>query len=142
MRIVSISEDINIERRISITPEIAKKYISNGFDVSLSKNYGNHLGIRDEDYSKLGVKILENEKIKSSIDDHFSAFSEPFSDYSSIPTFLLCREASKNFKVLLSGLTEFSTILFLTTDFSIEENSFLIFDITANNLNLYSLFSK
>jgi len=62
MRIVSISEDINIERRISITPEIAKKYISNGFDVSLSKNYGNHLGIRDEDYSKLGVKILENEK--------------------------------------------------------------------------------
>ena len=62
MRIVSISEDINIERRISITPEIAKKYISNGFDVSLSKNYGNHLGIRDEDYLKLGVKISENEK--------------------------------------------------------------------------------
>ena len=62
MRIVSISEDINIERRISITPEIAKKYISNGFDVSLSQNYGNHLGIRDEDYLKLGVKISENEK--------------------------------------------------------------------------------
>ena len=41
--------------------------------------------------------------IKSIIDDHFSAFSEPFSDYSSIPTFLLCREASKNYKVLLSG---------------------------------------
>ena len=62
MRIVSISEDINIERRISITPEIAKKYISNGFDISLSKNYGKHLGIRDEDYLKLGVKISENEK--------------------------------------------------------------------------------
>ena len=62
MRIVSISEDINIERRISITPEIAKKYISDGFDISLSKNYGNHLGIRDEDYLKLGVKISENEK--------------------------------------------------------------------------------
>ena len=62
MRIVSISEDINIERRISITPEIAKKYISNGFDVSLSQNYGNHLGISDEDYLKLGVKISENEK--------------------------------------------------------------------------------
>ena len=60
--IVSISEDINIERRISITPEIAKKYISNGFDVSLSQNYGNHLGISDEDYLKLGVKISENEK--------------------------------------------------------------------------------
>jgi NAD(P) transhydrogenase subunit alpha len=62
MRIVSISEDKNFERRISVTPEIAKKYISNGFDLSLSKNYGKHLGIRDEDYSELGVKILEDEK--------------------------------------------------------------------------------
>tara|TARA_B100001063_G_scaffold86465_1_gene80408 strand:- start:1228 stop:2316 length:1089 start_codon:yes stop_codon:yes gene_type:complete len=62
MRIVSISEDLNYERRISITPEIAKKYISNGFDLSLSKNYGEHLGISDDDYSKLGVKILDNEK--------------------------------------------------------------------------------
>ena len=49
------------------------------------------------------VKILDGDKIKSSIDDHFSAFSEPFSDYSSIPTYLLCHEASKNYKVLLSG---------------------------------------
>ena len=62
MRIVSISEDKNIERRISITPEIAKKYISNGFDISLSKDYGKHLGITDEDYTSLGVKISENEK--------------------------------------------------------------------------------
>ena len=49
------------------------------------------------------VKTLDGDKIKSSIDDHFSAFSEPFSDYSSIPTYLLCHEASKNYKVLLSG---------------------------------------
>ena len=62
MRIVSISEDLNFERRISITPEIAKKYISNDFDISLSKNYGKHLGISDDDYSELGVKILEDEK--------------------------------------------------------------------------------
>ena len=33
MRIVSISENKEIEKRISITPEIAKKYISNGFDI-------------------------------------------------------------------------------------------------------------
>ena len=62
-----------------------------------AKKISKYLGIDHE------IKILESEKIKSSIDDHFSAFSEPFSDYSSIPTFLLCREASKNFKVLLSG---------------------------------------
>ena len=49
------------------------------------------------------IKTLDSKKIKNSLDDHFSAFSEPFSDYSSIPTFLLCHEASKNYKVLLSG---------------------------------------
>ena len=37
MKIVSILEDQNIEKRIAITPEIAKKYISFGFDVSLQK---------------------------------------------------------------------------------------------------------
>ena len=33
MRIVSISEDKKTEKRIAITPDIAKKYISNGFEV-------------------------------------------------------------------------------------------------------------
>jgi len=40
MKIVSTSENKNIEKRIAITPEIAKKYISNGFEVLISKNYG------------------------------------------------------------------------------------------------------
>ena len=39
MRIVSISENKNIEKRIAITPEIAKKYISSGFELFLTKNY-------------------------------------------------------------------------------------------------------
>ena len=49
------------------------------------------------------IRILNGEEISRNINDHFLAFSEPFSDYSSIPTYLLCQEASKNFKVLLSG---------------------------------------
>ena len=56
-----------------------------------------HLEIEHE------IKMLDGNKIKSSLDDHFSAFSEPFSDYSSIPTYILCHEASKDYKVLLSG---------------------------------------
>ena len=36
MKIVSILENQNIEKRIAITPEIAKKYISLGFEVSLA----------------------------------------------------------------------------------------------------------
>ena len=47
MKIVSVNEDLNMKKRISITPEIAKKYISNGFSVS-SKNYGAHLGFSDK----------------------------------------------------------------------------------------------
>tara|TARA_B100000029_G_scaffold485204_1_gene538288 strand:- start:26 stop:1114 length:1089 start_codon:yes stop_codon:yes gene_type:complete len=68
MRIGSILENQKIEKRISITPEIAKKYISLGFEISLSKNYGSHLGIIDNDYSNLGVKILkdDNEIINNS----------------------------------------------------------------------------
>ena len=62
MRIVSISENQNIEKRIAITPEITKKYISNGFEVSLSQNYGDHLGFSDEEYKKLGALILDDEK--------------------------------------------------------------------------------
>ena len=62
MKIASVLEDINIEKRIAITPDIAKKYISIGFKVSLSDNYGSHLGIKNEEYSKLGVEILKDEK--------------------------------------------------------------------------------
>ena len=62
MRIASISEDKKIERRIAITPEIAKKYISLDFEVFLSENYGEHLGYTDKEYKELGVKILKDEK--------------------------------------------------------------------------------
>ena len=61
MKISSISEDKKIEKRIAITPEVAKKYISNGFEVVINKNYGRHLGFLDEDYKSLGVSILEND---------------------------------------------------------------------------------
>ena len=62
MKIVSISEDKKIEKRIAITPDIAKKYLSLGLNVSLTQNYGSHLGFSDEEYEDLGVKISSNEK--------------------------------------------------------------------------------
>jgi NAD(P) transhydrogenase subunit alpha len=61
MRITSILENQNIEKRIAITPEIAKKYIALGLKVSLSENYASHLGIKDEEYKELGVSILKDE---------------------------------------------------------------------------------
>ncbi len=62
MKIASILENQKIEKRIAITPEIAKKYISLGFEVSLSENYGSHLGIKDEEYKELSVSILNDDK--------------------------------------------------------------------------------
>ena len=67
MKIASILENQKIEKRIAITPEIAKKYISLGLEVCLPENYGDHLGIKDKEYKELGVSILkdENETISS-----------------------------------------------------------------------------
>jgi H+-translocating NAD(P) transhydrogenase subunit alpha len=62
MKIISISENLNIEKRIAITPEIAKKYILLGFDVTLPENYAKHLGIKDTEYSEIGVIISKDEK--------------------------------------------------------------------------------
>ncbi len=62
MIIGSVLENQEIEKRISITPDIVKKYISLGFEIFLSKNYGQHIGINDEEYIKLGVKISNDEK--------------------------------------------------------------------------------
>jgi NAD(P) transhydrogenase subunit alpha len=62
MNLASISENYNNkEKRISITPEIAKKYIDLGFNLTLKNNYGNHLGFSDEDYKNLGVNFIDNE---------------------------------------------------------------------------------
>ncbi|NDG90121.1 MAG: NAD(P)(+) transhydrogenase (Re/Si-specific) subunit alpha, partial [Proteobacteria bacterium] len=68
MNLASISENHNIEKRIAITPEIAKKYISLGFNLSLPSNYGFHLGFSDEEYKISGVNLLgsEEEIIKNS----------------------------------------------------------------------------
>ena len=63
MIIGSISENKNVEKRISITPDIAKKYIINGFQILLENDYGSHLGISDEEFLKVGCKIEKKENI-------------------------------------------------------------------------------
>ena len=61
MNLASVSENKDVEKRIAITPEIAKKYLSLGFDLILPNNYGTHLGYDDEDFKNLGVKFSNNE---------------------------------------------------------------------------------
>ena len=62
MKIVSISENKDKEKRIAITPEIAKKYKGIGLEIFLPENYGAHLGFSDEDFKNSGASILSNEK--------------------------------------------------------------------------------
>ena len=61
MHLVSLLENQITEKRLSVTPEIAKKYINLGFQLSLPTNYGKHLGYLDEDYKNLGVNFSNNE---------------------------------------------------------------------------------
>ena len=61
MRIGSILENQTIEKRIAITPEIVKKYITLGFEVCLIENYGSHLGIQDDEFRNAGVNISKDE---------------------------------------------------------------------------------
>ena len=62
MRIASISENLNVEKRVAITPETAKKYNSLGFEVFISHDYGLHLGFDNDKYKSEGVNIIKNDK--------------------------------------------------------------------------------
>ena len=62
MIIGSISENKDLEKRISITPEIAKKYLNLRFEVQLSENYGEHLGFKKKEYEEIGVKFINEDK--------------------------------------------------------------------------------
>ena len=63
MIIGSILENISLEKRVAITPDIVKKYKTLGFEVFLSKNYASHLGISDEEYLTEGANIKSDEEI-------------------------------------------------------------------------------
>ncbi len=62
MKIGSIKENLKIEQRIAVTPEIIKKYKSLNLSIILPKGYGEHLGISDEEFISEGVEILDGEE--------------------------------------------------------------------------------
>jgi len=63
MKIIgSVKEDLDIEKRISITPETIKKFTDLKFSVFLEKNYAEHLGITDEEYKNKGATFYSSAK--------------------------------------------------------------------------------
>jgi len=63
MIIGAVSENKSSEKRISITPEIAKKYLDNGFSVIIENDFASHLGISDEDFRKAGCQVDNRENV-------------------------------------------------------------------------------
>ena len=59
MNIGSISENLEFEKRVALTPDIIKKYKSLGLEVYLNKDYASHIGIDDHEYISEGANILE-----------------------------------------------------------------------------------
>jgi NAD(P) transhydrogenase subunit alpha len=62
MIVGSIKEDINLEKRVSITPETVKNITALGLSVNLENNYAVHLGIEDKQYEEYGAKFFSNSK--------------------------------------------------------------------------------
>ena len=57
MIIGSIKEDLSTEKRVSLTPETAKNIIGLGLNICIEKNYASHIGIKDDEFKKVGVEI-------------------------------------------------------------------------------------
>lgn len=115
----SVGLQLNSDRSLA-------SFLSGGVDSSLVSSYAKEqkddlqaftLKVNDEDlnesnYAKtyaqhlnLDHKTLEVDEttLLSIIEEHFDAFSEPFGDYSSIPTYLVTKKASEFHTAMLSG---------------------------------------
>ena len=90
MIIGSLSENKEIEKRISITPEIVKKYLSNGFEVLIDKGFGEHLGFSDDLFKNAGCKV-----VRPLADELYSGMKSMLSSSNSL------KETGKNFQSLI-----------------------------------------
>ena len=61
MKIGSTIENLDFEKRVSITPEVLKKYKALGIDINLTKGYASHLGFTDQLYKSEGANIFDND---------------------------------------------------------------------------------
>ncbi|MCL8006541.1 asparagine synthase (glutamine-hydrolyzing) [Gelidibacter japonicus] len=66
-------------------------------ESAISKAYADHLNLKHH------IVTVKESDLLSEINAHFKAFSEPFGDYSSIPTYVISEKAKKKHTVMLSG---------------------------------------
>jgi len=63
MIVGSISENKGLEKRISITPDLVKKYASQGLKILIEKDYASHLGFSDKEYQSEGCEIQSRNSV-------------------------------------------------------------------------------
>ena len=59
MRVGVPKESAENERRVSLSPDVAKKLIKKGLEVTLESGAGLSAGFLNEDYEKVGAKIVD-----------------------------------------------------------------------------------
>lgn len=67
-------------------------------ESKIAKAFASHLGMKNNIY-----RVDGNDSLLDLIDQNTEAFSEPFADYSSLPTLMLSKFARKKITVALSG---------------------------------------
>ena len=81
MKIIgSVKEDLTKEKRISITPETVKKFISLNFSIFIEKKYGEHLGISDAEYENSGASFHSSAKSVLEKSDIILKVNSPIND--------------------------------------------------------------
>ena len=67
MKIIgSVKEDLNLEKRISLTPETLKKLNDLKFKILIEENYGEHLGIHDKEFKQADILKSSKEVLEKS----------------------------------------------------------------------------
>lgn len=63
MKIGVIKETRPGERRVAVTPQVARDFIAKGFEVVVEKNAGLDSHFRDEDYEAAGARVTTKDKV-------------------------------------------------------------------------------
>lgn len=83
-------------------PDLRGYTFRNRYDVSLDESSVANALSRIIQLDYLNIDYTESD-IRQAVDDHFRYMSEPCGDFSTIPTFFICRAARQGATVMLSG---------------------------------------
>ncbi|PVW16457.1 asparagine synthase (glutamine-hydrolyzing) [Marixanthomonas spongiae] len=84
----------NKENLEGFTLEVTDKKLN---ESDYAKAYANHLNLKHK------IVAVDKDALIDIVDEHFKSFSEPFGDYSSIPTYMVTKKAVKFHTAMLSG---------------------------------------